>query len=183
MRIQYLAVILLSLIITSCKTRQPAQYTSLSRCQYEPDTKTTSFTYLGDFGYTIEIPGQWRHIGFDQNSRDNVFSDSLDQKLFIFKGSRGVSSFNKSNLDCNEFIRLFYDWDSKWYLDNSPGLEAKVITNSPGKYLVAEYADDAAERTALYGTKYGNGVRITIVSKVDKNPQTDFVVNLYNNLK
>ncbi len=54
MRIQYLTVILLSLVITSCKTRQPAQYTSLSRCQYEPDTKTTSFTYLGDFGYTID---------------------------------------------------------------------------------------------------------------------------------
>lgn len=174
---------LLSRAVTSCFTSHHTYHNSLVACKYEPNSKTTKFSYIGDISCTVAIPGEWKHLGFDQSSRDNVFSDSLDQKLFIFKGGRGTSSFNKKNLDGNEFIRLFYDWDSKWYVANSPGLTAKVLHENDGNYLIAEYADSTMEATALYGTKNGNGVRITIVSKHNKNPQTDFVSTLYTKLQ
>jgi hypothetical protein len=164
-------------------TRQHNQHISLTNCKYDSSSRITSFTHVGDYGFNVELPGEWKYIGFDKNGRDNIFSDSLKQRLFIFSGSRGSSSFNKFNLDGDDFIGLFYKWDSEWYLANNTGLTTRVIERSSGKFLIAEYVDSAYVSTSLYGTKNGNGIRISIVSKSNRTSQTEFVSTVYSNLR
>ncbi|MES2558190.1 MAG: hypothetical protein V4590_00510 [Bacteroidota bacterium] len=183
MKTQYLTAIVLAFIVTSCLTRPHTQHISLTNCAYAPGSKSTNFSHIGDYGFTIEIPGEWKFIGFDKSSRDNIFSDSLNQRLFIFNGSRGTSSFNKNNLEGDDFIRLFYNWDAEWYLSNNTRLKTRIIEKNTNNYLIAEYADSSSVSTSLYGTKSGNGVRITIVSECNRSPQTTLISAIYNNLR
>jgi len=178
--------ILLSLIIivtSSCLTSQHKQHIYLTNDKFDSSSNTTSFSNLGDFSFNVDIPGKWKYVGFNQNSRDYIFNDSLKQNLFIFIGSRGTSSFNKGNLDGDEFIDLFYKWDSEWYLSNNSNLKTRIIGRVANKYLVAEYADSTNEITSLYGTKNEKGVRISIVSEANTKIQTDLVSTIYYNLK
>lgn len=169
--------------VTSCFTNKHNQHIALTSDKYNPDSNTTSFYYLGDYSINVEIPGKWKYIGFNNDSRDYTFRDSLNQMLFIFKGGRGTSSFNKNNLDGDDFIDLFYKWDSEYYLANNPNLKAKIVKRVSNKYLVGEYVDSTYQRTFLYGTLNENGVRIGILSKTNKNIQTEFVSTIYHNLK
>lgn len=178
----FLAFLISIFLIVSCHTSQHSQHSSLISDQYDTSTKSTSFSYLGDFSIQAEIPGKWKYLGFNNTSRDHIFTDSLKQNLFIFKGTRGVSSFNKDNLDGDAFIDLFYKWDSDWYLSQNPNLKTRVLEHISNKYIVVEYTDSLLETTMLYGTKNGNGIRVSITSRVNKTAQTDFVSKVYSNL-
>jgi len=183
---QNITLILLLLIFaltTSCLTSQHKQHIYITHDKYDSSSNSTSFSYLGDFSINVDIPGKWKYVGFDQNSRDYIFSDSIKQKLFIFIGTRGTSSFNKSNLDGDDFIDLFYKWDSEWYLSNNANLKTRIIDRVANKYLIAEYADSIKEVTSLYGTKNEKGVRIIIGSKANTKIQPELVSTIYNNLK
>jgi hypothetical protein len=174
---------LIIILITSCLTSHHKQHIYLTDYKYDSSSNSTTFSYLGDFSINVDIPGKWKYVGFDKNSRDHIFSDSLKQNLFIFIGTRGTSSFNQGNLDGDDFIDLFYKWDSEYYLSNNSNLKTRTIDRVANKYLVAEYADSTNEITSLYGTKNEKGVRILIASEANTKIQTDLVSTIYNNLK
>jgi hypothetical protein len=167
--IGFITISIIIILTTSCLTSQHNQHVYLTNDKYDSTSNSTSFSYLGDNSINAQIPGKWKYIGFNKDSRDHTFRDSLNQILLIFKGTRGTSSFNKNNLDGDDFIDLFYKWDSEWYLTNNS--------------LVAEYVDSTYETTSLYGTLNGNGVRISIQSKLNKNIQTELVSTIYINLR
>ncbi len=181
-RFSFSAFLICLFLVISCHTSQHSQHSSLLSDQYDISTNSTSFSYLGDFSIQAEIPGKWKYQGFNNSSRDHIFTDSLNQNLFIFKGSRGVSTFNKDNLDGDEFIELFYKWDSDWYVSQNPNLKTRILERISNKYIVVEYVDSIFETTMLYGTKNENGIRVSITSKVNKTPQPEFVSKIYSNL-
>lgn len=181
--IGFITISIIIILTTSCLTSQHNQHVYLTNDKYDSTSNSTSFSYLGDNSINAQIPGKWKYIGFNKDSRDHTFRDSLNQILLIFKGTRGTSSFNKNNLDGDDFIDLFYKWDSEWYLTNNSNLKAKIVDRVSNKYLVAEYVDSTYETTSLYGTLNGNGVRISIQSKLNKNIQTELVSTIYINLR
>ena len=102
---RYITTILFFGLIISTAFSQ--KHLDLTSCKYNPELKTTKFSYISDYSFVIDIPGNWTFLKQNNSSKDFVFSDSLKHQLYIFVGGKGTSTFNKTNLnDSSLSIRI-----------------------------------------------------------------------------
>jgi hypothetical protein len=176
----FILLTLFGLLFTACVA---PKHIYLTGCNYHQETKSTNFSYIGDYGFIIDISGNWKYLRQDNSSKDFVFSDSLGHQLFIFVGGKGKSTFNKADLDDVSFVKAFYNWDIDWILKNSPGSSSNIIEQNDEKYIICKITMKDKIGFALYGLKKGFGVRFSLESKSDDLTNKDFLLQLYNKLK
>lgn len=174
------SILFFGLIISTAFSQKHLDLTS---CKYNPELKTTKFSYISDYSFVIDIPGNWTFLKQNNSSKDFVFSDSLKHQLYIFVGGKGKDTFNKTNLNDSSFVKAFYKWDVDWILASDSNSKSEIVENEIGRYILCKINSSKKTLTSLYGLKKSYGVRFTLISDISDKEREDFIKALYENLK
>jgi hypothetical protein len=124
--------ILLTVFFAGCVSRQ---ISTIVGCNY--DMKKNQTDYLV-FPYgQVSIPGKWERTIYNHVSRQQFF---INQDSIIIAISFGICNkyeFNQDNSKQGfDFIKAFYEWDSKYLADISGFQAEEIERDSTDNYII-----------------------------------------------
>lgn len=133
------AFILVTLIsLASCAT----QSTSIIVGGEYNEKKNETEYFVIPYGST-KIPGEWTKTNYNQISRQQFFTNKDSIILAIAFGTINKYEFNTDgNLKGFTFIKAFYEWDSKYFVETH-GLKRQIIEeDSLYNYMIYKIFDE-----------------------------------------
>jgi hypothetical protein len=169
-------------IVTSCMG--PKYVSTIVSDHYDKNKDQTTYT---KFPYgSLSLPGQWTKTSLNQVSGQQNFEskDSLSTALLINQASS--YPFYVKGMTSNEFVKAFYEWDSKYFIDNIKANCSIIKQDTVNHFIIwqiiAHNDKYNVENQYLFGCE--NGLVFTIFAPTRKltfEQKIDFMETVYKN--
>jgi hypothetical protein len=179
---QILSILTLTtILLTGCATKK---ISTIEGYDYDELKNQTNYFVL-PLG-SVSIPGKWEKRNYQSVSRQQFFINEDSIKIAIAFNRFDDYEFNTDGSKKGfEFVRAFYEWDSKFFADTY-GLERRILENdSINKYILYQIYGTAKgtkfDTYFLIGNKEGNvnNLSITSTNKWTEKEKVDFLKKLY----
>ncbi|MDC1106118.1 hypothetical protein OAT16_05390 [Prolixibacteraceae bacterium] len=130
---------------------------------------TTYFSY--PYG-SIQIPGKWEKGSFNASSREQSFVNKDGIMISIAMTPTDKYPFNlDGKLTGYAFVKEFYDWESKYFME-SFGLQChKVERDSKTQFIIfqveGEVENQKVDNVLLFGVKQHTAYNLSVKIKQD----------------
>lgn len=124
--------IFLTAILTSCMA--PKAISTIESSNYDDKTNLTTFTKF-PFG-SISIPGKWIKVSYNQVSRQHNYNNADSVLTAVAINCSSSYPFYKPNMNLNQTVKEFYEWDSKYLADNINGTRTIVQRDTINHFIV-----------------------------------------------
>ena len=174
-------IIIMTFIVAGCVNQRVS--TTVGGDYDESKDQTDHF--ILPYG-SASIPGKWEKTNYNTVSGQQIFVNKDSIRIAIAFNRFDKYEFNSDGSKKGyDFIKAFYDWDSKYFID-SYGLEGGILeSDSISNYIIYKIFGVANESSFdtyfLIGEKNGN-VNNFSVTKTDKwteDFKIDFLKGLY----
>ena len=152
-------------------------------CKYDESKKQTDYFVL-PFG-SASIPGKWTKTRYNSVGHQQFFTNGDSVTIAIAFGRFDGYEFNPNGSRKGyDFIKAFYEWDSK-YLADRPGMNRRIIEEDSIKnYILYQIYGSInghkADTYFLIGEKNGNVSNLSITTKKwTKDAEIAFLKRLY----
>lgn len=151
---------------------------------YDESKNQTEYFQL-PFG-SVTLPGKWERTKYNSISGQQFFIDKDSVSIAIAFNRYDKYEFNADGAKKGfEFVKAYYEWDSKYFVD-SHGLKRKEIEkDSVKKYMIYEIFGETEKSKIdtyfLIGENNGNtsNFSISVTDKWTKNEKIGFLKNLF----
>ena len=150
------------------------------------DEKQDQTTYMKLPYGSLTLPGQWTKTSLNKISGQQNFKskDSLSTALLINQTSS--YPFYVKGMSSNEFLKAFYEWDSKYFIDNIKA-NCKIIKQDTINHfiiweIIAHNDKYNIENQYLFGCE--NGIVYTVfapTTKLTLEQKINFIESVYKN--
>jgi len=134
------------------------------------------------------MPGEWTKSSYNQNSRQQFFKNEDDVSTAIAINKASSYSFYNSNMNSNQIVKEFYEWDSKYLADNIQGSRSIIKIDNDNHFiiwkLVANNEQHNLNNYYLFGSE--NGIIFNLYVATDdwtEEQKIEYLVRAYNNRK
>lgn len=180
-RLQTNLIFLSILILAGCASQRVS---TIVGCDYDESKNQTDYFEI-PYG-SVSIPGKWEKSNYNTISGQQFFTNKDSIRIAIAFNRFDKYEFNEGGaITGYEFVKAFYEWDSKFFVD-SHGMKRKVIENDSVKnyilYQIYGLVNGVYFDTYfLVGEKNGNvcNFSIMITDKWAENTKIDFLKKLY----
>ena len=168
-------------LITACATQRVS---TIVGCNYN-DKKNQTDYFVFPYG-SVSIPDKWEKSNYNSVSRQQFLKNKDSITMAIAFGLCNKFEFNANgNKTGFDFVKLYYEWDSKYYVD-SHGLNREIIEkDSIDSYMIwrlyGTYQNDKIDNYFLFGAKNCTVSNFMILNtdKWTKAKKLDFLKVLY----
>ncbi len=175
-------LLIVTMLLTSCATQKYSS--SIIGGEYN-ETKNITDYFVLPYG-SVSIPGKWNKTNYNSVSKQQFFTNKDSINLAIAFGRYDKYEFNMNgNYLGYEFVKEFYEWDSKYFVD-SYNLKRQVLINDSVNCFMIYRIFGKIEKGNfntyfLIGEKNGNSSNFSISSteKWTENEKIDFLKNLF----
>jgi|GEM_PF-429609 len=181
--------LILLIVLTSCigpKATSTQPISTITSSNYDEKTNFTTYSKL-PFG-SISMPGEWTKSSYNQNSRQQFFKNEDDVSTAIAINKASSYSFYNSNMNSNQIVKEFYEWDSKYLADNIQGSRSIIKIDNDNHFiiwkLVANNEQHNLNNYYLFGSE--NGIIFNLYVATDdwtEEQKIEYLVRAYNNRK
>lgn len=146
---------------------------------YDSKNDITTFSKL-PFG-SCKLPGKWTKSSYNETSKQYFFKNKDTVSVAISINRNRQYPFYKENLKNNEFINLFYEWDSKFLADKNDGVRTIVNVDTLDSSILwrLSYSNEV-NYYFIYGTENDKALTINVVTnKWSDSEKEDFLKKVY----
>jgi hypothetical protein len=169
------------IILTGCASQRMS---TIEGYDYD-DTKNQTDYFVLPFG-SVSIPGKWEKTNYNNVSGQQFFTNKDSIRIAVAFNRFDKYEFNSDgSKNGYEFVKAFYDWDSKFFVD-SYGLQRRVLENDSINnfilYQIHGLTNGAKFDTYfLIGEKNGNVNSLSIMTtdKWTEDKKTEFLKKIY----
>lgn len=152
----------LLLLFTRCGTSQHVSVIQGGEYDAAKD-QTTCFAL--PYG-SVAIPGKWEKGHYNAVSHQQFFHNSDSVELAIaFHAANGYPFNQRGKLKGHDFVRAFYEWDSRYFVETH-GLSRSIVEEDTAQhYIIWELYggnDMTYDSYFLFGEKNGNAHNFSI---------------------
>lgn len=181
MLIRTFYLVILVTTITSCVSSRNSTIVSTN---YDETKNETEYIVL-PYG-KVSLDGKWEKTHYNSVSKQQFFKNKDSVLLAIAFVKSNNYEFNlKGSHTGFEFVKAFYEWDSKYFVETH-GLEREVIeennTNNYMIYRIYENTDkEGFDTYFLIGERNGNASKfsISITEKLTPLEKVQFLKTIY----
>ena len=175
-------IVVSNIIITNCVAQK---INTIESVKYD-DTKNVTIYSVFPFG-NVSINGEWAKTHFNSSSGQQFFINKDSVEIAISLNSYKNFEFNlhhpKSGFD---FVKNYYDWDSKYFVDNSQLKREIIKQDSVNNYIIwrlfGENNGVYVDNLFLFGITNKTSKNFMIkTNKMDIDSKTNFLTNIYLN--
>lgn len=174
--------ILIMFLMFGCFPSRYVQY--IESCYYDSVKNITRFDRL-PLGF-VEIPGKWNKISYNNVSKQQFFSNKDSISLAVAFWPEDQYGFYKRGETDMTFLNDFYEWDSKYLVEQIKG-QRRVLERDSTKqsYILWNvYNDSDINVHILYGLKSGRVYNLSVSTKKwNEQQKIDFLKQLFKNKK
>lgn len=169
------------LFLTGCASQRVS---TIVGCDYDEAKNQTDYFVL-PFG-SVSIPGKWEKTNYNSVSGQQFFTNIDSIRIAIAFNRFDKYEFNSDGSKRGyEFVKAFYDWDSKFFVD-SFGLQRRVLEND-SIYNFIIYQIHGLTNGAVFNTYFligeKNGIVKNLSITTDKwaeDKKTEFLKELFD---
>lgn len=135
------------LLLAACKS----SYDSLLIAdEYSEKKDMTTLTML-PYG-SIEIPGKWDKVYYNESSRQHYFKNSDSVGIAITKNPMKNYPFFEEGMKAKDFSKAWYTWEEEHY--SSKGIQIEQLkSNEEAGYVIWKATAERTNNIFLYGVK------------------------------
>lgn len=134
--------------LCSCHRRMAPTITA---GEYNEQRNQTDYVVM-PYG-SVSLPGKWTHGRYRKESRQQYFTNSDSTVVTIAFGPCDKLGFPTGGVQGYEFVKLYYQWESKYQVEIL-NQKIKVITaDSANKYMIWEVYGENVNQFYLCGAK------------------------------
>jgi hypothetical protein len=175
-------LLLISTFINSCST--PKHISTIESNTYDEKNNQTTFNIL-PFG-SLTMQGKWTQFSYNQISFQHNFRNADSVIVAVAINQTTSYPFNKPNLTPNEFVKDFYEWDSKYLSAQINGSRNITKQDTINHYIIWQITADnekyKVDNHYLFGCE--NGISFTVFVSTPKwtnDQKENFIESVYRN--
>ena len=171
------------LLLTSCHIQHATSI--LTSADYDSNEDKTDYLYL-PYG-KVSLPGKWLKKEYDSNSKQQYFTNQDSVIIAIAFGPCNKFEFNADgNKKGFEFLEAFYNWDSKYFIEEHKLLVEKIEEDTTTNFILWHVeSEDRKFDTYLFSGISPNCIfsnfSIQATKKWSREKKIEFLQNLYLN--
>lgn len=136
-------------------------------------------TYVKTNTEEIKIPGNWEELNKVEDSGQTYLKNNEGVIISVAQNPKKNYSFFNKNVSDFENIKLFYTWDSNYYIENNYETN-KIKENSELEYIIWKFNDKKLDNIFLFGSIKNNFLNILVYTKIwSEEEQILFLENIY----
>lgn len=140
---------------------------------------TSVFTKVKTNSGEVKIPGNWDQLNKMNDSGQTYLKSKDGVIIAIAQNPKKSYSFFKSNISDFENVKLFYTWDSDYYIENK-FITNKIKENSESKYVIWKYNDKKMDNVFLFGSSKNNFLNLLVYTTIwTEEEKINFLENLF----
>ena len=144
---RFLFLVFVSFSLQSCF---PPATSTLVGGQYEAKTNTTEY-FIFPLG-SVSLPGQWVKGNYNSVSGQQWFKkDSISLAIAFTQCDK--YEFSKKDLKDFNFVKEYYEWDSKYLADTKKLTRQIIVSDSVNQYIIWRLFGDNFDNHFLFGNK------------------------------
>ena len=147
---------------------------SLIFCQ-----ENTVYTKVKTTSGEVKIPGTWEQLNTASDSGQTYLQNKEGITIAVAQNPKKAYPFFKSNSSDFENVKLFYTWDSEYYIENKFKTE-KIKENAALDYIIWKYNDNKIDNVFLFGSSKTNFLNLLVyTTNWSQDEKIAFLENLY----
>jgi hypothetical protein len=178
--ISYLSIIMI-IILAGCASQKVS---TIVGCDYDESKNQTDYFVL-PYG-SVSIPGKWEMSDYNSVSGQQFLTNNDSIRIAIAFNRFDKYEFNADGSKKGyEFVKAFYDWDSKFFVD-SYSLQGRILEgDSINNYILYQiYGLTNGVKIDTYfliGEKNGNvnNLSVMITDKWNEDKKKEFLKKLF----
>jgi len=177
----FVAAILLTIALPSCRTSKPAQRESLIFSDRFDEQKNQTILSIVPYGNFI-LPGNWSKTSYNEVSHQHFFHQSEEKtNVAIAKTRPNGYPFYKSGMSDSSYLHTFYQWEADYLRTQNLTVEMVDDRTAEG-YLIWRVFNEAGDYNTLFlfGIKNGFSYNLSSDSATRTEPERQvFIVDLF----
>src|ERR1051326_7152552 len=164
-------------------TAFPQRTSTATGCDYDASKNITHY-FVVPYG-SADIPGKWEKEHYNKVSGQQFFTNKDSISLAIaFQSYKGYEFNPKGKLKGFDFVKAFYEWDSKYLIDRYELKRTILVSDSINRYIIyriyGKQYQASVDTYFLIGEKNGNtsNFSISITDKWSENEKVEFLKKL-----
>jgi hypothetical protein len=169
------------ILLTNCATKRTS---TIVGGDYN-ETKNETDYFVVPYG-SVTLPGKWEKTNNNTNSKQQFFRNKDSVIIAIAFGRIDKYEFNKdSSKSGYNFVKAFYEWDSKYFVDSYPLKRQSLQNDSTNSFIIYRIYGQIEKvdfnTYFLIGEKNGNTSNFSIsdTDKWNENEKIRFLKNLF----
>ncbi len=163
---------------TSCATQK--YNNTIVGVDYNKKKNITNY-FVIPYG-NVSLPGKWDKTKYNPKSKQQFFKNKDNISISISFARYDKYEFNANgSLKGYEFIKNFYEWDSKYFVDTYKLQREIILEDSIKNFIIYKIFGENVNTYFLIGNKNGNisNFNISRTDEWDENKKINFLKNLF----
>ena len=141
--------------------------------------ENNDYTNLKTNTSDVKIPGIWEQLNKMNDSGQTYMKNKEGIIIAIAQNPKKAYPFFKNNIEDFDNVKLFYKWDSDYYVENKFKTEL-LKENSKLEYIVWKYNDNKLDNVFLFGSSKNNFLNLLVyTNNWSEDKKITFLEELY----